>query len=201
MSLRDWFAGQALAGQIASPNWPPCPLPAGEEESAAHWAYSFADAMLAARETTNPIYLNREADTPEPELVDEIEELEVVAFRQFVGGHWYYEVGHTSDPRAEHLVRAYDATTLLAEKDMEIERLREHLDRWLESAESGWKEVHRLRARITELEAREVTAGMIEAASRSYLTDAPGDADYWEWQADRINAALRSDSEEATNDR
>ena len=53
MSLRDWFAGQALAGQIASPNWPPCPLPAGEEESAAHWAYSFADAMLAARETTN----------------------------------------------------------------------------------------------------------------------------------------------------
>ena len=46
------------------------------------------------------------------------------------------------------------ARALLAEKDMEIERLREHLDRWLESAESGWMEVHRLRARITELEAQ-----------------------------------------------
>ena len=168
----------------------------GDRSDVEVWDREWPDAAPFA-----PIYLDREADTPEPELVDEIEELEVVAFRQFDGGHWYYEVGHTSDPRAEHLVRAYDATTLLAEKDMEIERLREHLDRWLESAESGWMEVHRLRARITELEAREVTAGMIEAASRSYLTDAPGDADYWEWQADRINAALRSDSEEVTNDR
>lgn len=46
MSLRDWFAGQALAGMLADPNirggdglWP---LVAGD-------AYKAADAMLAAR--------------------------------------------------------------------------------------------------------------------------------------------------------
>ena len=96
--------------------------------------------------------------TTEPAPADEPEGLEVVAFRQFDGGHWYYRDGHTSDPRAEHLVRAYDATTLLSEKDMEIERLREHLDRWLESAESGWMEVGRLRDRITDMVAREISS-------------------------------------------
>lgn len=45
MSLRDWFAGQALAGICAHPdtgNAPPC-------EGEARVAYAFADAMLAAR--------------------------------------------------------------------------------------------------------------------------------------------------------
>jgi hypothetical protein len=45
MSLRDWFAGQALAGMIESHGM-------GEKrhEYAAHDAYRFADAMIAARE-------------------------------------------------------------------------------------------------------------------------------------------------------
>jgi hypothetical protein len=45
MTLRDWFAGQALAGVLAS--WPE-----GEKvrpQVVAPWAYEFADAMLAAR--------------------------------------------------------------------------------------------------------------------------------------------------------
>ena len=47
MSLRDWFAGQSLAGQMAS-----C---ANRDNIAsvadmAAWAYTLADAMLAARE-------------------------------------------------------------------------------------------------------------------------------------------------------
>jgi len=45
VSLRDWFAGQALAGMIESHGM-------GEKrhEYAAHDAYRFADAMLAARQ-------------------------------------------------------------------------------------------------------------------------------------------------------
>ena len=132
-----------------------------------------------------------EGDAPEPAPADEPEGLEVVAFQKFDGGHLYYAAGYTSDPRAEHLVKKSDAMALLAEKDAE----------WLMRTATAEKALKDARARITELEAQEVTAGMIEAASRSYMTDAPGDADYWEWQADRINAALRSDSEEATNDR
>ena len=47
MSLRDWFAGQALAGMLANAdNW-------FEAEDAVCHAYKHADAMLAARETTN----------------------------------------------------------------------------------------------------------------------------------------------------
>ena len=52
-----------------------------------------------------------------------LEGLEVVASRQFYPGHWYYRDGYTSDPHAEHLVRASDATALLADKDAEIKRL------------------------------------------------------------------------------
>lgn len=45
MSLRDWFAGQALAGTLAFP------IPGGEKkpENAARYAYEYADAMLAER--------------------------------------------------------------------------------------------------------------------------------------------------------
>jgi hypothetical protein len=41
MTLRDWFAAQALIGLLAC----------GERtQDAATWAYAYADAMLAARE-------------------------------------------------------------------------------------------------------------------------------------------------------
>lgn len=43
MSLRDWFAGQAMAGMLASPE---C---GGRNEVIAKSAYNIADAMLAAR--------------------------------------------------------------------------------------------------------------------------------------------------------
>lgn len=44
MSLRDWFAGQALAGLLAHRV-----LKFNTEDMAARVAYKFADAMLAAR--------------------------------------------------------------------------------------------------------------------------------------------------------
>ena len=44
MSLRDYFAGQALAGQLAEPD-------SGKEpEYIANWCYRYADAMLAERQ-------------------------------------------------------------------------------------------------------------------------------------------------------
>jgi hypothetical protein len=46
MSLRDWFAGQALPRVIESSDMP---VWAGSEHSAAERAYAFADAMLAER--------------------------------------------------------------------------------------------------------------------------------------------------------
>jgi len=45
MSLRDWFAGQALAGWMASFT-PDCGVKA---KHCAELAYELADAMLAAR--------------------------------------------------------------------------------------------------------------------------------------------------------
>ena len=45
MSLRDYFAGQALAGIVASGNWYAC---RGCDEEAKS-AYLYADAMLAER--------------------------------------------------------------------------------------------------------------------------------------------------------
>jgi hypothetical protein len=42
MSLRDWFAGQALAGMLAEQRWVDSCI-------AAQWAFEYADAMLAAR--------------------------------------------------------------------------------------------------------------------------------------------------------
>lgn len=41
MSLRDWFAGQAIAGAFATQS---------RDADVAEWAYNIADAMLAARE-------------------------------------------------------------------------------------------------------------------------------------------------------
>ena len=51
MTLRDWFAGQALAGYLAS--YGPGqihPMTRGAGQTAAEEAYYLADAMLAARE-------------------------------------------------------------------------------------------------------------------------------------------------------
>jgi hypothetical protein len=48
MSLRDWFAGQALSGQLANRYQDQC-----SEGQHARRAYDIADAMLAARDTPN----------------------------------------------------------------------------------------------------------------------------------------------------
>lgn len=45
MTLRDWFAGQALAGMMAHPE----PIRMADVPSVASDAYALADAMLAAR--------------------------------------------------------------------------------------------------------------------------------------------------------
>jgi hypothetical protein len=44
IDLRDWFAGQALAGIMADPNW------SGTTQTTAKSAYQIADAMLAERD-------------------------------------------------------------------------------------------------------------------------------------------------------
>ncbi len=48
MSLRDWFAGQAVAGHDLDGNW----CTPNYAELAMH-CYQIADAMLAARSATN----------------------------------------------------------------------------------------------------------------------------------------------------
>lgn len=48
MSLRDYFAGRALTGIIASHTGPELPLPT--TAIASQCAYDFADAMLEARQ-------------------------------------------------------------------------------------------------------------------------------------------------------
>jgi hypothetical protein len=45
MTLRDYFAGQALTGWISDPN-----VTDWDKPKAAQFCYEFADAMLAARE-------------------------------------------------------------------------------------------------------------------------------------------------------
>jgi hypothetical protein len=45
LTLRDYFAGQALAGNLIEPT--------ANNEQVAKWAYSLADAMLAAREVSH----------------------------------------------------------------------------------------------------------------------------------------------------
>ena len=83
-------------------------------------------------------------------------DLRVVAYRQVDGGHWYYGDGLSSDPRAEHLVRFSDASSLLTEKDAEIERLtvrvaelQEEVERWYRR---WYRQDERFRARFAELE-------------------------------------------------
>lgn len=58
MSLRDWFAGQALAGEIASTSDETIIIPNGKSAAEAladdakrraEWCYLQADAMLTAR--------------------------------------------------------------------------------------------------------------------------------------------------------
>jgi hypothetical protein len=53
MSLRDWFAGQALSGWLASfPNdtfHPAQPQSSHSCETLAEWSYALADAMLKHR--------------------------------------------------------------------------------------------------------------------------------------------------------
>ncbi len=44
MSLRDWFAGQAMQGMLANPYL------AGTKDDVARHSYGFADAMIKARE-------------------------------------------------------------------------------------------------------------------------------------------------------
>lgn len=56
MSLRDWFAGQALTGGLGNPNTPDqlCGLGfKGSKDMMAEWAYAHADAMLKAREASD----------------------------------------------------------------------------------------------------------------------------------------------------
>ena len=51
MSLRDWFAGMAMAGQLA------CPTHRGGPAAFAMCAYDHADAMLAEREADGHIHV------------------------------------------------------------------------------------------------------------------------------------------------
>lgn len=50
MTLRDWFAGQALAALLSSPEDANSRSARLNPTMAAGWSYEFADAMLAARE-------------------------------------------------------------------------------------------------------------------------------------------------------
>jgi hypothetical protein len=52
MTLRDWFAGQALAAWPFT--WPPGMTPAERSADAAARAYVIADAMLAERGKAQP---------------------------------------------------------------------------------------------------------------------------------------------------
>lgn len=50
LTIRDWFAGQALCGMIAANDGPPNTSPHLMPQIIARGSYMMADAMLAARE-------------------------------------------------------------------------------------------------------------------------------------------------------
>ena len=50
MSLRDWYAGQALAGLIACPDSPDAKDWPEMTSKTASFAYDYADAMIAVRD-------------------------------------------------------------------------------------------------------------------------------------------------------
>lgn len=50
MSLRDWFAGQAVSGSVAYANF----HEDDDAQTAAKYAYRVADSMLKAREEVQP---------------------------------------------------------------------------------------------------------------------------------------------------
>jgi len=50
MTLRDWFAGQALVGLLAQSNGS---ATQSDLVTGARWSYAMADAMLQAREASN----------------------------------------------------------------------------------------------------------------------------------------------------
>ena len=52
MTLRDWFAGQALTGMFASEGAGPSEMSWGDLPDMAQHAYRTADAMLAERRKT-----------------------------------------------------------------------------------------------------------------------------------------------------
>ncbi|MDY7224743.1 hypothetical protein [Hyalangium rubrum] len=55
MTLRDWFAGQALAGRLASPEM--TAAAAHNHAELARWAYAVAQSMMAQRDQ---LYANEE---------------------------------------------------------------------------------------------------------------------------------------------
>lgn len=54
MSLRDWFAGQALAGMLANGQGPDLPWLHGSLLAVGEHAYVLADAMIAAHKKVQP---------------------------------------------------------------------------------------------------------------------------------------------------
>lgn len=59
MSLRDYFAGQALAGWLASLAAPGAGLTKGSEKRGAELAYAFADAMIEERSRSRTVLVQR----------------------------------------------------------------------------------------------------------------------------------------------
>ena len=128
------------------------------------WSDAMEGAIrtIAREEVERARVADMEGDAPDPAPADEPEGLEVVAFQKFDGGHLYYNVGYTSDPRAEHLVKKSDAMALLSEKDAEINGLKEEKEQIMrlhkyacDLATERYYDNEKLRARIAELEARE----------------------------------------------
>lgn len=108
MSLRDWFAGQALAGLCANSAWDDTFQPK-HYQTFSTVAYGLSDAMLAAREAAARIATDAAAAiraipiAPQPDPVE----------------HWRQEVGklHSQVERLKHIV-----ATQGAEMERRLER-------------------------------------------------------------------------------